>query len=1302
VIPDDVPAQEDRVDRRWVILLLAPFVAIASSLIAGALAQDQGALSGVAAIGTGGGHGLAVKGDGAVWAWGYNAHGQIGTGQVGEPVLTPVEVPGLSGVIAVAGGEFHSLALAADGTVWAWGENDKGQLGDGTTTDSPVPIQVPGLSNVAAIDADGDHSYALRRDGTIVAWGDNSSGVFGNGTTDDSLVPVPVSGLGAVVALAAGWRHTVALTDQGTVFGWGDNSFGQVGVGAATDDPILTPVPVGGLPGAVVAIAAAQLGDYSLALLADGTVVAWGRNDQGMLGIGRTTTEGCQCESVPSPVSGLRDVTTIAASGGAGAALTGDGLVWAWGNNEFGQVGTGDVGGAGDYHPSPSRVQGLGGVRDIEGGGGFFLASLADGTVAAWGINGFGELGNGTSEHSGSPAPVGLVPAGEDDGFLEPLSSASLLWLVVGAAVGVTAMFVAPRLPRPARAEIGQPSAVTVPRSVASDVSSPAPPSPLVPPEAPTPGDQDGAVREYERRIRFLGRVDLLQDAAADVIAQVAHALKPLSVPSGAIVCREGEPGNEFFLVESGTLAVTLETGTAPHDLALLGPGDFFGEIALLGGRLRTATVRAETDAHLWTLATDEFHALLARQPEIDEFVRRRAAERAATNRMGAFEVEHRNLAALADHRRTIRIGRITDNDLVFPSQLVSQHHAIVEQTGDLVRLLDLNSEHGTYVNGEKVRTADLRDGDEIWVAGERFVFDRRALHSPVEPWGIRIDATELGKEVKGGKHLLHDVTLSILPGEFVAIVGGSGTGKSTLLDAMSGARPGTSGQVLYNGRAYYRNIAYFRNVLGYVPQDDIIHTGLPLRVTLEHAARLRLPPDTSTPELATAVDTVLAELELTEQADVKVAALSGGQRKRASIGVELLTRPRVIFLDEPTSGLDPLTDAQTMGLLRRLADSGSTVVLTTHATKNVMLCDKVIFLARGGYQAFVGTPRGALRYFDAEEFDGIYRRLAEEGTPEDWARRFRDSPDHTQAVRDQLRPVDAAAETAARPSLATSGQPGGFRRRLREFGVLSRRNLDLYRYNPANLPLVIMPPILFTLLALALFRSGAFDLDAGNSAAPLQILFLIAFSAFIFGLLFGVQEIVKEFPVFRRERMVNLGIIPYVLSKASVLAPLLTVLLIVMVAILKLTGRLPGGGVGLYAQLLLTLMLTGFVGLSLAFFTSALVATPQQATDMLSLWIMPQVLFGGALLAIPAMNAVGRIISVIAPVRWSFEALGQVAGLRDIFVNDTSRIGPGLAIQYGDSFSRNPAQNWIILGVFIVVPLVLTCVVLARKTSGR
>ncbi|CAA9512567.1 MAG: ABC transporter, ATP-binding protein, partial [uncultured Solirubrobacteraceae bacterium] len=242
---------------------------------------------------------------------------------------------------------------------------------------------------------------------------------------------------------------------------------------------------------------------------------------------------------------------------------------------------------------------------------------------------------------------------------------------------------------------------------------------------------------------------------------------------------------------------------------------------------------------------------------------------------------------------------------------------------------------------------------------------------------GVRIEARDLVRTVRGGTQILRGVSLDVRPGELLALVGSSGAGKTTLLEALAGVRPADAGTVTHDGIPLDALEAH-RGAVGYVPQDDIIHTDLPLARTLRYAARLRLPEETSGAELDAAVGEALAALDLSAHADVRVGALSGGQRKRASIAVELLTRPRVFFLDEPTSGLDPATSAELLRVLRRLAQGGTTVVFTTHAIQDLARVDRVAFLARGGSLAFAGTVAEALGHFGVDEVDEIYGRLAD------------------------------------------------------------------------------------------------------------------------------------------------------------------------------------------------------------------------------------------------------------------------------------------------------------------------------------
>src|SRR3954470_5454562 len=250
-------------------------------------------------------------------------------------------------------------------------------------------------------------------------------------------------------------------------------------------------------------------------------------------------------------------------------------------------------------------------------------------------------------------------------------------------------------------------------------------------------------------------------------------------------------------------------------------------------------------------------------------------------------------------------------------------------------------------------------------------------------PRAGRVDAVNVSQHV-GARQILQELSLSIEPGELVAIAGGSGAGKSTLLEILAGLQPPSAGKVRHDGFARGARAAADSRI-GYVPQDDIIHLEMPLRRTLRYAARLRLPAGTTGAEADRVVEETMGDRDLADRADVPVRALSGGQRKRASIAVELLTRPRLFFLDEPTSGLDPSTAAEVIGVLRHLSDAGVTVVLTTHNPADIEACDRVVFLARDGYLAFAGTPAEAKVYFHVDRLAQIYRLLANRSAPPTW-----------------------------------------------------------------------------------------------------------------------------------------------------------------------------------------------------------------------------------------------------------------------------------------------------------------------------
>lgn len=351
-------------------------------------------LTSAVAVAAGGYHSVALKTDGTVWAWGTNNFGQTGSGTTNAIYTTPVQVTNLNDIVSVAAGLYHGLALKADGTVWAWGGNAGGQLGDGTITNRLAPVQVTNLNNIIAISAGGSNSLALRADGTVWAWGANKYGQIGNGTTTTPQTsPVQVTNLTGVIAIAAGGYHNLALKTDGTVWAWGRDDFGQLGNQTNTTAQTI-PVSVANLTGAL-AIAAGEF--HSLASLADGTIAAWGRNNAGQIGssvaIGKTN-------NTASLVIGISGVG-LAANKHTVMGKT-DGTVWSFGENVFGQLGDGTT----VNRLFPVNIIGLLNVVAVFGGSAHSAALRNDGSVWTWGYNEFGQLGDGTTINRQSPVAV--------------------------------------------------------------------------------------------------------------------------------------------------------------------------------------------------------------------------------------------------------------------------------------------------------------------------------------------------------------------------------------------------------------------------------------------------------------------------------------------------------------------------------------------------------------------------------------------------------------------------------------------------------------------------------------------------------------------------------------------------------------------------------------------------------------------------------------------------------------------------------------------------------------------------------
>jgi len=553
---------------------------------------------------------------------------------------------------------------------------------------------------------------------------------------------------------------------------------------------------------------------------------------------------------------------------------------------------------------------------------------------------------------------------------------------------------------------------------------------------------------------------------------------------------------------------------------------------------------------------------------------------------------------------------------------------------------------------------------------------------------GARIDAIGVGQRA-GGRQILHEVSFSIEPGELVALVGGSGAGKTTLLEILAGLRAPSTGQVMHDGIRVNAGTTPHSGV-GYVPQDDIIHVEMPLRRTLRYAARLRLPAGTSSEQAGRVVDEIMSELGLADRRDVAVRMLSGGQCKRASIAVELLTRPGTFFLDEPTSGLDPSTSAEVVGLLRQLTGRGVTVVLTTHEPATIDRCDKVVFLTRNGHLAFAGTPAQARRYFSVDDLADIYRRLASEDTPCAWAERF--------AVWRQS--AETPVQSARTPTRAVRSDDRHSPGVLRQWWLLTWRNAEVLVRNRLTLAILLGSPVLVTVMMAVLFQPGAFERQGAADVGPAQIVFWVAFAGFFFGLTYGLLQIVGELAVFRREHRSGLSASAYVASKISVLVPALTAVTVLLLGVLHALDRLPAAGWGVYTSLLVTLLVEAVSALALGLLASAAVSNAAQAALALPMLCFPQVLFAGAVVPVADMATPGRWLSLGLANRYSFEALGRALRL-DQFASTLPTMRA-----YGDTFSGTVTYRWLVLAGFAWVFALATVLVLRRRclpgTRGR
>jgi ABC transport system ATP-binding/permease protein len=646
----------------------------------------------------------------------------------------------------------------------------------------------------------------------------------------------------------------------------------------------------------------------------------------------------------------------------------------------------------------------------------------------------------------------------------------------------------------------------------------------------------------------------------------------------------------------------------------------------------------------------------------------------------------------------TLTLGRAPDNDLVLDHPSISRHHARIARVGqqDQFFIEDLQSSNGTMVNDQMIEPGKpfpLVPGNTVRIGPIKFIFAPEVLHTVDESRDLRLDALHLNQFVGKGINLLQDISLAVHPREFVAVVGVSGAGKSTFMNALTGFKPASDGTVMVNNTDLYKNYNAYRTDIGYVPQDDIIHRELPVGRALDYVARLRLPSDTSKEERQKIVREEMDTLGLTERAGVPVGNLSGGQRKRVSIGVERITRPGLFFLDEATSGLDPGTENQLMRMLRGLADQGQTILLITHATKNVVLCDLVIFLAKGGHLAYFGPPDKALAHFGVKDFDEIYEKLMNEKSPKEWAELYRRSPQYRTYVVERLQAnygelLEVSPKAVARPAAEGGRLPKKKQKgpsALRQFIVLTQRNLDIIRTDKKNLLLLLLLGPLLGLLGFLIWDKTIFDPVEGDPFEVMTLLFLAAIIPFLIGSLSSMREIVKEKAIYIRERTVNLKILPYVASKMFIglLLSLYSAAALLAVMLIKIDfSHMDTGEIGLFYVLLAVSVMTGVMW---GLLVSALAGREEQAVLLVILVVVLHMVFSGGLFNLSSLDTAGDVLGSTIATKWVFVGMIDVTGLMEGDCETPgleSCLHPGLQGIQGDGPVKEAKQAQTIVNI--------------------
>ena len=624
-------------------------------------------------------------------------------------------------------------------------------------------------------------------------------------------------------------------------------------------------------------------------------------------------------------------------------------------------------------------------------------------------------------------------------------------------------------------------------------------------------------------------------------------------------------------------------------------------------------------------------------------------------------------------------IGRDTACDVVLPHISVSKYHAVITYEADGYYISDYSSTNGVIVNNTAVSgKVRLKEKDVIVITNSKLIFASGTVFYFCHKKGVSVDALDVViTRGRGRKTFVtcNHVSVDIRPGELVAVVGGSGAGKSTILNAMCGYLEPTQGDVYINGVELYRNFDMIKKLIGYVPQSDIVYDNLTLYDMLRYTAKLRLPKDTLPEEREYAIDRAIETVELTEKRDSFIKSLSGGQRKRASIAVELLSDPNLLFLDEPASGLDPGTERHLMNSLRAMADGGKTVVLVTHSTLQLQMCDKILFMGKGGNLCFYGSYDEALKFFNASDIVDIYSTITD--YPEYWRDEYEKNRLLANIIYDD--PADSGKNR---------------KHRLRQFFVLSARYIKVVMNDRQRLLLLLLQgPLLAFLISFVADGQQFEQYEVSKS-----LLFALSCSAFWVGLLNAIQEICKERTIIKREYMTGLSLSSYIFSKVFVLGFMCVIQSFLITGVFALMVGIPENGVLMapFLEMLITVLLTAVASTAMGLLVSSLFTNSDRVMTLAPIILMPQILFSGLIFKLEGAT---KALSWLTICRFCMEDLGTTANLNELplRLQQEGIMIPHEIESFYEFTSAHLFRSWGILLVYILIFLMLSRIVLSN-----